>query len=80
MEKAAALLPPPPEPSSDDSFSVVFRGARDRPLHQATYSVDHTSLGTFPLFVVPIYPDADALNYEAIFNRMEQQYRTRDLA
>jgi hypothetical protein len=57
--------------SSDDSFSMVFRGARDHPLHQATYSVGHRSLGTFPLFVVPIYPEADALNYEAVFNRME---------
>jgi hypothetical protein len=64
-------LPSGSQPPSDDSFSVVFRGARDRPLQQATYSVDHRSLGTFPLFVVPIYPDADALNYEAIFNRME---------
>jgi hypothetical protein len=56
--------------TTGDTFSAVFRGPKDRPLNQATYAVEHKSIGAFSLFIVPIYPDSNAANYEAIFNRI----------
>lgn len=56
--------------SPEESFSAVFRGPQDRPLEQDTYVVEHASMGAFPLFIVPVYPDGEGLYYQAIFNRI----------
>lgn len=55
-----------------ESFSIVFRGPRYHPLEQGTYEVEHNAIGTFFLFVVPIYPEEGSLNYEAVFNRLQR--------
>lgn len=48
-------------------FSLVFRGPRGVALPQGTYRVEHDDLGGFPLFLVPIAPDATGPRYEAVF-------------
>ena len=54
---------------ADDSFSLLFAGPASRPLEQDTYGVEHDSLGSFPLFIVPVYSGNPEPHYEAIFNR-----------
>lgn len=53
-----------------DSFSLVFRGPGDALLTQRTYRMEHSELGTFDLFIVPIRRDRDNFYYEAVFNRL----------
>lgn len=48
-------------------FSLVFRGPRTIALPQGTYRIEHDALGGFPLFLVPIGPDAGGPRYEAVF-------------
>lgn len=52
-----------------EQFSIVFRGPRETFLAQSTYQVEHSELGSFMLFIVPIKQDQDGFYYEAIFNR-----------
>lgn len=49
-------------------FSIVFRGPRGIPLPQRLYRMEHTGIGSFDLFLVPIGPDEKGLLYEAVFN------------
>jgi hypothetical protein len=59
-------------PGRGDCFSLVFHGPTDVPLDQRTYRVTHRELGDFPLFLVPLGPNADgAQELEAIVNRLE---------
>ena len=48
-------------------FSLVFRGPGDVLLPQRIYRMEHSEIGTFELFLVPIGPDEEGLRYEAIF-------------
>lgn len=49
-------------------FSIVFRGPKDILLPQRIYRMEHTEIGSFEIFLVPIGPDEKGLRYEAIFN------------
>jgi hypothetical protein len=51
-----------------ESFSLLFSGGGP-PFPQATYCIEHTELGSFPLFLAPIHTGVDGLQYEAVFNR-----------
>ncbi len=51
-----------------DPFSLLFRGPREVMLQQCTYNLRHETLGTFPLFLVPLLPDSSGNYFEAIFN------------
>ncbi|HUV43678.1 MAG TPA: twin-arginine translocation signal domain-containing protein [Dehalococcoidales bacterium] len=53
-----------------ECFSLLFKGPRASPLQQGTYLVQNEAIGEFHLFIVPVYPDRDALKYEAVFNRV----------
>ena len=48
-------------------FSIVFRGPLEPILPQRIYRFRHDALGSFELFIVPIGPDDDAMQYEAVF-------------
>lgn len=50
------------------SFSVVFLAAKDAPLPQQIYHVEHEVMGEFDIFLVPIGRTATGLKCEAIFN------------
>ena len=65
----------PPSVKSDgttsrECFSIVFQGLASLPLRQGTYTVQHATLGTFDLFIVPGAKSASGLHYEAAFNRL----------
>lgn len=47
-------------------FALVFVGAPS--LEQATHRVVHPELGAVDIFLVPIGPGPEGLQYEAIFN------------
>ena len=53
-----------------ETFSLRFRGAGDRPLHQATWKLDHAVLGPLDIFLVPVGQDERGRYYEAVFNRL----------
>jgi len=48
-------------------FSLVFRGPRSPVAVQRIYQLEHATLGTFDLFLVPIGPDERGMQYEAVF-------------
>jgi hypothetical protein len=53
-----------------ECFSLLFRGGNVA-LRQNTYKIEHASLGTFPLFLVPAGPDDNgAQSFVAIINRL----------
>ncbi|MDE2371977.1 MAG: hypothetical protein KGN16_23615 [Burkholderiales bacterium] len=50
-------------------FSLLFRGgAGQAAMPQGLHRLEHPSLGPLELFLVPIGPAGDAMQYEAIFN------------
>lgn len=53
--------------ASRSPFSIVFRGPVHCELRQGTYQVEHESLGTFELFLVPVGPKRDTYRLEAVF-------------
>jgi hypothetical protein len=53
-----------------ESFSLMFAGARQEPLPQRIYTFEHSALGRFEMFIVPVgAPDAGRIQYQAVFNR-----------
>jgi hypothetical protein len=63
----ASLLPALARAETRAPFSVVFRGPSGAILPQAIYRLDHATIGTFDLFLVPIAEDAGGVRYEAVF-------------
>lgn len=53
-----------PEPTP--RFSLIFRGP-STPVAQDTYRVEHSRLGAFSLFLVPVGPGRGESCYQAIF-------------
>jgi hypothetical protein len=54
-----------PDGQERHQFSLVFRGMPGLP--QGTYSLAHAELGELKLFLVPMGPDAEGMQYEAAF-------------
>jgi len=52
-----------------ESFSLFFRGPLTPVYPQAIYRLQHENLGPVEIFLVPVGPDGDAMQYEAVFNR-----------
>ena len=48
-------------------IALIFSGPSGPGLLQDTYRVEHSQLGVFPLFLVPIGPNQDDACYQAIF-------------
>jgi hypothetical protein len=60
----------PSPDAGNEKFSLLFEGAKDRPLEQNTYTFEHSALGRFLIFIVPVFSAASPQAcYEAIFNR-----------
>ena len=60
---------PIPAPTGE-GFSLLFTGALAEKFPQDTYKVDHSSLGRFAMFLVPVGPAGPDQRYEAVFNRL----------
>jgi hypothetical protein len=52
-----------------ENFSLFFDGPAERLLPQRTYRLEHSRLGVFDLFIVPVAQERGLLRYEAVFNR-----------
>ena len=48
-------------------FSLLFRGSHTPVLPQQIYHIVHQTLGALDIFLVPIGPDRQGMQYEAIF-------------
>jgi hypothetical protein len=60
-----------------ESFSLIFRGHDDAKLGQEMYTIEHSSLGTFPLFLVPVGPAYKGQDLQAIVNRIPSSLMPR---
>jgi hypothetical protein len=63
----AAPTWPSEAPRTRRSFSLVFYGPPHPVLPQRIHRFEHATLGSFDLFIVPIGPLGDAMQYEAVF-------------
>lgn len=52
-------------------FALVFRAPIEAPPLQGTYPIEHETLGSFELFLVPFAKDESGLYYEAVFNLLK---------
>ena len=52
-----------------DAFSLVFAGAGAKAFNDGIFEVSHATMGTFPLFLVPVGKPVQAQRYEAVFDR-----------
>ena len=50
------------------AFALVFLGPSDYPLNQQIYRLTHPKMRELNLFLVPIGPNQEGLQYEAVFN------------
>lgn len=58
---------PGPEGQVRQQFSLVFLGTVNPMLTQGTYRLSHPRLGELELFLVPLGPMPDGMQYEAAF-------------
>ena len=56
------------EPPKRVPFSLLFRNPQRLYFPQAIYHIEHEQLGAMQIFLVPMGPDAEGMQYEAIFN------------
>ncbi len=56
-----------------ECFSLLFQDEARSSLHQRIYELDHTEMGTFSLFLVPVDADEKGHYYEAVFNRIQKK-------
>ncbi len=50
-----------------EPFSLLFRCSEGTYLPQRIYKLEHATLGTLDLFIVPVARDEEGMYYEAIF-------------
>ncbi len=48
-------------------FSLIFGSALPGHVPQHIYTLEHPALGALDLFIVPIGPNADGMQYQAVF-------------
>ena len=57
-----------------ETFSVLFKGPKEKFFDQKLYKVDHAKMGEIELFLVPVVNQKqDAFYYEAVFNRLKEK-------
>ena len=49
-------------------FNLIFRSAPDIYLPQRIYHIEHPKLEPMDIFIVPIGPDGQGMQYEAVFS------------
>lgn len=64
-----SLLGRPPAEDEDrrHAFALLFRGPGEPVLAQRMFQVDNDRLGSLDLFLVPVGPDKEGMQYEAVF-------------
>ena len=61
-----------PANAKRERFSLIFKGPKNTPLRQDTYTIKHHNLGTLLIFLVPMGNDKNGtgIRYEAIVSRL----------
>ncbi|HJQ70559.1 MAG TPA: hypothetical protein VKA70_16395 [Blastocatellia bacterium] len=61
-----------PGQAKRERFSLIFRGPKDTPLKQDSYTMKHHNLGTLLIFLVPMGLDKKGagIRYEAVVSRL----------
>ncbi len=67
LTNVRALTPPSTDHEGRLPWSLVFRVPPDASYEQGIYRVHHRSFGEVELFLVPIGPDREGMQYEAVF-------------
>ena len=63
-----------------ETFSLLFRGAKDRVFFQNTYRLTQPDMGEFTLFLGPVdIKKTDAIYYEAVFNRFRNNLNQKEV-
>ena len=57
----------PQNDAQKEQFSVVFACPEAQVFDQGVYQVSHQEMGEFELFLVPVFGDAQGVQYEAVF-------------
>lgn len=57
----------PPDETARHPFSLIFRGPSDSVLPQRIYRLEHDEMGHMDIFLVPVGPDQEGMQYEAMF-------------
>jgi hypothetical protein len=60
-----------------EAFSLIFRGHGNAKLGQETYTIEHSTLGTFPLFLVPVGSAQKGQDFQAVVNRIPASWMPR---
>ena len=68
VESLGGADAPPRGTGQREPFSLIFRGPREAHLSQQIFQLEHETLGTLALFLVPIGADEHGIRFEAIFN------------
>ena len=55
-----------------ENFSLLFRSHSDTPPEQGIYRMEHESLGSMDIFLVPVKKDETGLYFEAVFNNLKR--------
>ncbi len=55
----------------DNAYSVEFTGPVEPALEQRIYRLEHETIGSVDLFLVPVAGDADGYTYEAVFTSLK---------
>ena len=56
-----------------ESFSLLVHGPLTPWFRQATYRLQHEKLGALDVFLVPLGPAGDSMQYEAVFNLLRDR-------
>jgi hypothetical protein len=48
-------------------FSIVLRGPKHAQHPQGIYRVEHEQMGSLDIFLVPLGPDGEGMQFEAVF-------------
>lgn len=66
--EVAELGPAPKDPHQRHAFSILFGGPSQPVLPQRIYRVEHDTIGTLDIFLVPLGQDRTGrMRYEAVF-------------
>jgi hypothetical protein len=60
-----------------ESFSLIFHAPANAALGQETYTIEHSSVGSFPLFLVPVGPAHKGQDLQAVVNRIPSSLMPR---
>jgi len=72
LELLESRLHHPDAPAADEAgtrapFSLLFLGPPDPVLPQRIYRLEHDSVGSIEIFIVPVGRDESGTTYEAVF-------------